>query len=303
MNDQTKDNSSSSVTTDDKTYVNPFFEGADPFILLNGGKYYLYCTSAADGYLYYVSDDLSEWKCGGYCLKKGDVKGEGGFWAPEIMEKDGKFYMVYTADEHIGIAVADKPEGPFTQTEKRWLSERQAIDGHFFVDDDGTVYLYFVRFDNGNVIHAAKLKDDMTLDESTETFILRTSLPWEQMDCDVAEGPFMLKRDGVYYLTYSANHTRSPYYAIGCATSTDPLSGFEKYDEPILSKTNDVVGTGHHSFFTTKSGNLGIVYHSHSSPTQFTPRMVRIDRAMFVQEDKKTRLMIFGPSTNERPVF
>ena len=300
----------SSDETPDKTevnkmneYVNPLLEGADPFVLNYGGKYYLYCTSADDGYKLYVSDDLTDWKEGGYSLKKGDVKGEGGFWAPEVMERGGKFYMVYTADEHIGIAVSDSPRGPFRQAEKRWLSERKAIDGHFFVDDDGSVYLYYVRFDNANLIYGAKLSDDLTLDEENEKFILRTSYGWEQMDCDVAEGPFVLKHDGKYYLTYSVNHTRSPYYAVACAVSSSPLSGFEKYEEPILSKTDAVVGTGHHSFVKTNKGELAIVYHCHASPTTFRPRMVCVDRAAFVTENGETVLKVFGPTNTPQKKF
>ena len=42
-----------------------------------------------------------------------------------------KFYMVYTAEEHMGVAVADSPLGPFTQENKVWLREDKSIDGHF----------------------------------------------------------------------------------------------------------------------------------------------------------------------------
>ena len=115
------------------TYQNPLRPGADPFILAHGGKYYLYFTGyfcdIPDGYKVFVSDDMSSWEDGGYCLRKEDVMGDFGFWAPEITEKDGKFYMVYTSEEHLGIAVADSPMGPFKQTEKRWLSEKKTIDG------------------------------------------------------------------------------------------------------------------------------------------------------------------------------
>ena len=128
-----------------KTYKNPIYRGADPFILTHEGKYYLYATNAAsEGYKVAQSDDLVNWEDKGFCLKKGDVKGElvysadgkwcYGFWAPEVMYYKGKFYMIYTVDNHIGIAEADSPLGPFTQKEHKWIVDSKAIDGSFFVD-------------------------------------------------------------------------------------------------------------------------------------------------------------------------
>lgn len=139
-------------------YNNPVLVGADPFVILHDGVYYHYATDAPDGYYVYSSSDLKEWKKLGYGLKKGDVKGEKWFWAPEILEADGRFYMAYTSDEHLGIAVSDSPAGPFAQKEKRFLSERCAIDGDFLVDDDGAVYLYYVRFQGAMLFTAQGLR-------------------------------------------------------------------------------------------------------------------------------------------------
>ena len=122
------------------------------------------------------------------------------------MHRNGKFYMIYTSDEHIGIAVADSPLGPFRQETKRFLSERNAIDGDFFTDDDGQIYLYYVRFAGGNVIYGSRIDlDTMTLDEENEVRLIAAEEEWETHMGRVAEGPFMLKHNGKYYLTYSAN--------------------------------------------------------------------------------------------------
>lgn len=286
-------------------YKNPLMEGADPFILAHAGKYYLYSTNAKDGFRVFESEDMSEWTERGYCLKKGDVIGEGGFWAPEISERDGKFYMVYVADEHLAVAVAESPLGPFVQKEKKWLSERNAIDGHFFTDDDGKTYLYYVRFDQGNVLYAAEMSEDLlSFDEEHERFLFRAEEEWELKDCSVVEGPFVLKHKGKYYLTYSANHTRSPYYAIGCAVADSPLGPFRKRaDNPILCKNERVNGVGHHSFVRAENGELVCVYHSHYSKTQFQPRRVCVDRAEFVERDGEDALVIHGPTVTEQPSF
>lgn len=282
------------------TYRNPICEGADPFILLHDGKYYHYATNAPDGYLVYESDDLVRWENRGYCLRKEDVKGEKWFWAPEIMYRNGKFHMIYTSDEHIGIASADSPLGPFRQEKQQFLSERNAIDGDFFVDDDGQIYLYYVRFAGGNVIYGSRIDEEtMTLDEENEVRLIAAEEEWETHMGHVAEGPFMLKHNGKYYLTYSANDYRSIDYAIGYAVSDSPLGPFVKYEgNPILHRTAEVNGVGHHSFTYSKDGSQMIcVYHRHRTMTEVHPRTTCIDKAWF---DENGVLHIEGPTTDER---
>ena len=290
------------------TYQNPVCEGADPFVLLHEGTYYLYSTNSPDGFRVFTSEDMAEWTDQGYCLRAEDVQGDRGFWAPEIMVRDGKFYMVYVANEHLGIAVADSPLGPFCQKEKRWLNEKNEIDGHFFTDDDGTVYLYFVRFDHGNVLWCAKMNDDLlSYDESTATFLFRAEQEWETRDCSVVEGAFVLKHNGKYYLTYSANHTRCVDYAIGCAVADSPMGPFRKVSyNPILKKSETVNGTGHHSFTTSKDGReLVCVYHARPNRETQCPRMTCIDRAEFVPDPAggEDILVIHGPTTTPQPDF
>ena len=261
-------------------------EGADPFILVHDNKYYLYFTKEEDGFKVYESSDLISWVDRGYCLQRGhQICGQQGFWAPEIIEKDGTFYMVYVADEHLGIATSKSPLGPFVQNKMEFIDEGNMIDGHFFKDDDGIIYLYFVRFDNGNVLHIAKMNEDMvSIDKSSERFLMRAELPWElSSGYSVMEGPFVLKHNGKYYLSFSCNHTQSPDYAIGYAVSDNPYGPFIRYENnPILSKTDKVVGVGHHSFFNRVGDNhLMIVYHRHFSPSQNYPRQVCLDEAEF----------------------
>lgn len=283
---------------------NPLFTGADPFLLYHEGMYYMYFTGGAEkdrpGFLVYSSADLQNWENRGYCLEAKDVMGDRNFWAPELIYRDGKFYMVYVANEHLGVAVADSPLGPFKQEDKKWLSERKAIDGHFLLDGDGQTYLYYVRFDNANVIYAAKMSDDlMSIDEENEVRLIDATEEWETRDCLVAEGPFVLKHNGLYYLTYSCNHTRSQDYAVGYAVSDKPLGPFVKYKgNPILHKTETVFGVGHHSFSLAADGKtLLCAYHSHESKEQAFPRKVCIDLAEFVRkEGEDDILVVHGPS-------
>lgn len=283
-------------------------QGADPFVLLYDGKYYCYpTTDSHNGYLVYESDDMINWTDRGYCLVKDDVMGEDGFWAPEVTYYKGKFYMVYTADLHLGIAVSDSPLGPFKQDEKRWLFEHRAIDGSFFIDDDGRAYLYYVGYNNpGGPICVNELTEDLMGVKSEQKVLIRPECKWELVTAYeyegktlcVTEGPFMLKHKGIYYLSYSANDYQSPSYAVGYAVSDSPMGDFVKYENnPILIGNGKVCGTGHHSFTTSKDGvELICVYHTHNSPAEIHPRVTRIDKAEFVTENDKTVLKIHGPT-------
>ena len=300
-----------------KTYQNPVFQTSDPFVLLHEGKYYLYTSNAEEntieyGYKVFVSDDLIAWEDKGLCLKKGDVKGEPyvcngyllGFWAPEVMYKDGKFYMIYTVEHHLGVAVADNPLGPFIQEDKKFLFDYPAFDGSFFKDDDGSVYLYY-RDTRTNQIAGIKMNEDMlSADESTHTILITPAEhPWEiVVEGEIGtEGPFVIKHNGYYYLTYSANDFRNKDYAIGCAVSDSPLGPFKKYEHnPILKKSDKVFGTGHHCFTTSKDGSkLVCVYHAHNSDTQVEPRMTCIDIAEFVLQDNGPDILKINGPTNE----
>lgn len=301
----------------DYNFENPFFNGADPFLLCYGGKYYLYCTkqtdentvafetsdSGIDGFEVYESIDLKNWENKGYCLKKGDgVIGEKWFWAPEVTYYNGKFYMCYTAEEHMAIAVADSPLGPFRQTEQKWLREGKSIDGHILLDDDGMAYLYYVRLGGGNRIFVAKLSEDLlSITVEYDDCLIEAEAPWETIDCKVAEGPFVLKFGGLYYLSYSCNHTRSEDYAVGYATSASPTGPFKKYDgNPILKKNDKLRGVGHHSFaYTADKKQLICAYHCHSGrKDSFKPRRFCLDTAEFKQNlNGEYILMVNGPTS------
>ena len=106
----------------------------DPFIMLHDGTYYAYGTHADEGIEVYTSDDLKTWKYKGMALQKKDVWADRWFWAPEVYEVNGKFYMYYSADEHICVATADSPAGPFTQSKKEpMIADEKCIDNSLFI--------------------------------------------------------------------------------------------------------------------------------------------------------------------------
>lgn len=68
-------------------------------------------------------------------------------WDNDVVEKNGKYYLVFSAKDyngvfHLGVAVADKPEGPFVAQEQP-IRGSFSIDPCVFKDDDGEIYCYF----------------------------------------------------------------------------------------------------------------------------------------------------------------
>ena len=294
------------------TYKNPLLDSvADPDVLFSNGTYYLYSTTPLDddkGIKVYTSTDLVHWTDKGLAMSKGkDNWGEKDFWAPDLIERDGKFYMYYTANEHLCMSTSDSPLGPFKQKKvEPFHSDTKEIDAHAFADDNGQYYLYFVRFHNGNEIWGAKLNDDMdTIDENSLTKLLVPSQPWEQDMAKINEGPYMLKKDGIYYLTYSGSHFESPKYGSGYATSKNPLGPYQKYiNNPIMQSNDQVHGAGHHGITNSPDGKeMFIVYHRHFNLQQTEPRRFAIDRMRFTtDENNNTVLEVTGPTTTEQPM-
>jgi beta-xylosidase len=102
-----------------------------------------------------------------------------------------------------------------------------------------------------------------------------------------------MKRNGVYYMTYSANSYESQMYGVGVATATNIAGPWTKYaNNPILQKPGKLVGVGHSAMFTDKQGKLRIVFHAHNSATQIHPRHMYISTVTFENKDGKEIMVI-----------
>ena len=170
-------------------------EFGDPFLLHGSdGRYYMYGTSLADGFEAYVSDNLVDWKKIGQVYKGGEENqwNIDCFWAPEVYEVDGKYYMFYSANSRnnpnneeenfkIGVAVADTPAGPFRDLYNRPLFEIDypVIDSNILFDDSGKRYLYFSRCCYKHPVEseiARKAKEEGIYDEIEESWIYGVEL-------------------------------------------------------------------------------------------------------------------------------
>ncbi|QDU55114.1 family 43 glycosylhydrolase [Aeoliella mucimassa] len=243
---------------------------ADPHIAFFGDRCYLYPTTdgtegwRSTSFQCWSSDDLVNWKNEGVILdlprdlEWADLHA----WAPACATKNGKYYYYYSADKNIGVAVADRPEGPFRDPLGKPLvsssdySRMQAIDPMVFVDDDGQAYLFWGQ----GRCKAVPLNDDMISFDPKE---VRDITP-----PGYNEGPFVHKRKGLYYLTWSEFDTRDPRYSVAYATSSSPLGPYTKAKQnPILKQKGIVKGAGHHSLANIPgTDDWVIAYHRFRIP-------------------------------------
>ncbi|HIW31528.1 MAG TPA: family 43 glycosylhydrolase [Candidatus Paenibacillus intestinavium] len=284
---------------------------ADPHVMFYEGMYYLYGTHTADypnmpnGIKVYTSTDLVNWTEHGYALEKANSWGSDRFWAPEVIERDGIFYMYYAVQERLAVATSNSPLGPFVQEVKEPMHlNTPEIDAHIFTDDDGKTYIYFVRFNNNNHLLVAELNDDMkTMKEETIQFVFAPTQEWEKSQkqpvASINEGPFVIKHNDIYYMTYSGNHFQSPDYGVGYATAPTPTGPWTKYEFNPIMKSNELVpGAGHHSLIQSPDGTeLFMVYHTHYGDGQTEPRKLAIDRVKFVPQENGPDVMeVWGPT-------
>ncbi|MBN7814534.1 glycoside hydrolase family 43 protein [Algoriphagus pacificus] len=278
---------------------------ADPSIFYYDGTYYLYGTSGKDsnqGFEVYISNDLESWKRSqindGFALKKGESFGDKGFWAPQVFEYKGEFFMAYTANEQIAIAKSRSPLGPFKQEVLKSIEAPvKQIDPYVFIDEDGKKYLYHVRLSEGNRLFVAELNDDFSgIKEETLKYCFHAEEPWENtqnVEWTVSEGPAILKHEGLYYFIYSANDFRNPDYALGYAVSSSPLGPWQKSpDNPIFNKADaGLNGPGHGDYFTDSNGKLHYVLHTHFSDSKVSPRRTALISLEFEKEQSGPDLL------------
>ena len=141
---------------------------ADPFVFAHKGWFYLYGTNDAapdEGLPVWQSRDALHWEKPQLALRRGDAYGRRGFWAGCVLARGGKFYLLYTANEQLAVAVSDSPLGPFVGvggSREPVASLGKEIAADWFVDKDGTVYSVFVRLCGGNWFFLLRQTDNPT---------------------------------------------------------------------------------------------------------------------------------------------
>ena len=295
--------------------ANPFIPGyfADPTIRKFGDTYYLYATTDGTGNGYgpaqvWVSKDFVNWKNIVMNWPTTEV-----VWAPDVVQQpDGTFRYYYCEPCNINIGESSSPIGPWknilgkedaVMVPDRYVHNVITLDPQLFRDDDGAEYLYFTTWGiyKGFGCGVAKLNPQSSISNSQlkearfwrednpfpiaadEFFSEKRPIPNTELK-DIFEAPFVFKRNGVYYFTYSSGSCHDHTYRVQYATSTTgPMGPFE-YKGCILESNADqtVHGPGHHSILE-QDGKFYIVYHRHNLPRSVHGfnRQVCIDEMKF----------------------
>ncbi|MFD4033309.1 family 43 glycosylhydrolase [Streptomyces sp. NPDC058637] len=276
---------------------NPIVDGwyADPDMAVYGGRYWVYPTTSR-GYHEqtfmdaFSSTDLVNWTKHPKVLDVADVSwARYALWAPAPVARNGKYYLYFAANDvqdnsqlgGIGVAVADRPEGPYKDAIGRPLISRfhngaQPIDQDVFIDDDGQAYMYYGGWHHSNVV---KLDPDMI---SLSTFADGSTYK-EITPENYTEGSLMFKRNGTYYFMWSEGGWTGPDYSVSYAMSDSPTGPFKKIQKVLAQDPAVARGSGHHTVVNVPGTDTWyIVYHRRPlSETDGNHRVLAYDRMHF----------------------
>jgi beta-xylosidase len=295
---------------------------ADPEIHIFAGQYWIYPTSSGqngDHKVQQTFNPLQQKLRGGHLVNPGYLQGTSldalsspdlvhwtvhpdvldvqnvswaayAIWAPSAIHLNGKYYLFIAANDiheqdtfpgGIGVAVSDQPGGPFIDLLGKPLigefhNGAQPIDPMVFEDDDGTIYLYYgghghcnVARLSGNLKHVIPMQNGAIYKEITPGHYV--------------EGPFVIKRKGVYYLMWSEGDWENSSYAVAYARSSSPTGPFVRIGTILETDPAIANGPGHHSVLRFPgTDDWYIVYHRHPlGTTGAGERVLAIDRMVF----------------------
>ena len=300
---------------------------ADPTARVFNNKVYIYPSHDIDApadnealrewfcmadYHVFSSENLVDWEDHGVIVSQEQVPWGNpeaySMWAPDCVQKDGRYYFYFPNAPKgtqrgfaIGVATADRPEGPFT-CEPEPIQGVMGIDPCVLIDDDGSAYIYW----SGMGIRGAKLKASMKeLDGELQEvqFPKREGMPemppmkmggqeMKGLPEGFKEGPYAFKQGGWYYLTFPWVRQKGGTETLAYAMSKSPLGPWD-FKGIIMAEHTNRCWTNHHSI-TQYRGQWYLFYHHNDySPARDKRRSVCIDKLYFnadgtIQEVKPT---------------
>lgn len=301
-----------------KTYINPVFEPilADPTVVRNPQNKLFYAYGTADNWgdgkgqrlvSILQSKDLVHWTWVGTAFStKPDWKPQGGIWAPDVVLLNGRYLMYYAystwgdPNPGIGVAIADKPEGPFVDRGK--LFDSKAINVPNSIDP------YFFREKEHNYLFWGSFSDAVT--QGTYGVPLNadgTQIPDLDKKFKVAAGDFeavvIHKRKDYYYFIGSKGSCcegeKSSYHVLvgrsknlkGPYLDQEGRDLTQRGSGTLLLRGNErFVGTGHTSrVISDEQGNDWLLYHAMDPKqprvsTGGNRRMLLLDRVIWKED-------------------
>ena len=289
---------------------------ADPTARVFNNKVYLYPSHdivppagqrqdwfCMEDYHVFSSENLTDWTDHGVIVTQNKVPwvrpDSYSMWAPDCVERNGKYYFYFPSAPKdgrgfgIGVAVADRPEGPFI-CEPEPIKGISGIDPCVLQASDGNAYIFW------GAGRCAKLKPNMKelADDTPKEKVKFGNREFEMYGVNClkdlpnrqAEGPFAFEYNGNYYLTYP--YVRENTEVLGYAMSKNPMGPYE-YKGLIMPEHENGCWTNHHSIINYK-GQWYLFYHQNAfSPRDDKRRSVQIDKLFFnpdgtIKEVKKT---------------
>jgi xylan 1,4-beta-xylosidase len=256
---------------------NPVIAGdrPDPSVIRVGHEYWATVTSGTwePEFVLFQSRNLLNWEISSAVFQKRPDWAERDFWAPEISEDHGRYFVYYTARKTggplcVAVATASSPSGPYTDQGPLVCQEDGSIDAMAVTDERGGRYLVWKEDGNSRnqptPIWAQRLSNDGLKLIGKKTELIRNdSKSWEG---GVVEGAFILRRGDWFYLFYSGNSCcgRRCNYALGVARSRNLLGPYEKHPaNPILAENHYWQCPGHGSLVTDDQGRDFLLYHAY----------------------------------------
>lgn len=262
-----------------KSYKNPVVDYSlpDPTVIKgDDGYFYLYATEDIRNMPIHRSKDLINWESVGTVFTKETrptFEPKGGLWAPDINKIGNRYVLYYSMSRWggewtcgIGVAIAEKPEGPFIDHGMMFRSSdigvQNSIDP-FYIEENGKKYLFWGSFRG---IYGIELSQD--------GLAVASGAVKKQIAGTAYEGTYIHKRNGYYYLFASTGTCceglKSTYQTV--VGRSDNLWGpyvdkkgspmLENNHEILIHKNKDFVGTGHNAeLVADKNGDDWVLYH------------------------------------------
>jgi beta-xylosidase len=283
---------------------NPVIDGwyADPEGVIFGKQYWIYPTYSAryEKQVFldaFSSTDMVNWKKHSRIIDTASIKwARMAMWAPAIVKKGKKYFLFFSANDiqskvrngvkddtlgGIGIAVADKPQGPFKDylgkpLINKFYNNAQPIDQYVFHDTDGQYYIIYGGWGRCNI---GKLNKGFTgLVPFSDTSVVKEITPKGYV-----EGPTMFIRKGKYYLMWSEGGWTNGTYKVAYGVSDNVFGPFERKATILEADESIATGAGHHSVINIpNTDEWYIVYHRRPIPNlDRDHRVTCIDRMYF----------------------
>ena len=245
----------------------------DPFVMRYNGKYYLYPSTSdpCDGIKVFESDDMVNWTYKGFAVSESERTVHGAY-APEVVYYNGYFYMCQSrAGKGHYIYRSESPTEGFTLISKTDGGNEEdidygnlgmGIDGAFYVSDDGKLYLLHTSTPAG-----LKYNEITDVNDVRVETVGRTKTLGDANLNHWIEGPGIIRRGDVSYLTYTGNHVTSKGYRIAYSYAEN-LSDLSSFVQPIenvtiIDTSDEHYGLGHSSNFNGPDlDSIYTAYHS-----------------------------------------